>query len=166
MTNTGRAVRMNEACHQLGVSKVTFRKLLKKGKFPNAFQLETEWRIPQADIDSFKGIKPARVLDEGERGPWVYFVEAEGFNSIKIGWTAGPPKMRLDMLQTGCPAPLRILAAIPGTEAKEQAIHDKFAHIRQRGEWFEATTELRDYIKNLSEKHTTRKSSGRTVAAA
>lgn len=45
---------MTDACRQLGVSKVTFRRYLDRGEFPNAFRLDANWRIPKSDIDAFK----------------------------------------------------------------------------------------------------------------
>jgi hypothetical protein len=43
-------------------------------------------------------------------GGFIYAIGVEGVPSVKIGKTAGPVIKRLAMLQTGQPAPLKVLA--------------------------------------------------------
>lgn len=79
----------------------------------------------------------------------VYFVQAAGGGPIKIGHAANVAA-RVDRLQTGSPAPLRILAIIFGAgAATETALHQRFAHLRSHGEWFHPTVELTDFIATL-----------------
>ncbi len=91
-----------------------------------------------------KKLKVARYED-----CFVYFVEAVGSNCIKIGSSAHV-NLRLKDLQVACPFEMRLLKQVAcSTEFTESVVHNQFTHLRQRGEWFSATQELRDYIKNL-----------------
>jgi hypothetical protein len=71
----------------------------------------------------------------------VYLIHAEGTNRYKIGHTNGTLKQRLDGLQTGCPYPLRVLAAYDGGPHEEMRLHERYADYRVIGEWFELTSE-------------------------
>ena len=74
----------------------------------------------------------------------VYFIRA-GQGAIKIG-IARDPRKRLLELQVGTSDELRILHTIPGTEDTERALHERFAHLRLRGEWFRAGFDLVRFI--------------------
>lgn len=67
----------------------------------------------------------------------VYFVEAST-GEIKIGIAVSPSK-RLAELQTGSPAKLHLLAAIPGGVEREADLHAQFASARIHGEWFDGS---------------------------
>lgn len=76
----------------------------------------------------------------------VYFIQAMGGGPIKIG-SAADVTGRLQMLQTGSPVRLQVLAVIPGAdECGEFALHAQFAESRLHGEWFQPTPELLDVI--------------------
>lgn len=85
---------------------------------------------------------------EARSDGWVYFAQAEGSDRVKIGW-ALDPKLRLVTLQTGCPAPLKLLAITPGDRCIEAEYHREFAHLRIVGEWFRLGDELQDCIDDL-----------------
>ena len=72
----------------------------------------------------------------------VYFVRSG--DSIKIG-SASDFKRRSSSLQTASPEPLNVLAIVPGLD--EYKIHQRFAHLRIRGEWFRAEPELLEFIQ-------------------
>jgi hypothetical protein len=80
----------------------------------------------------------------------VYFIEAVGAERIKIGWTAGDPRTRLDSIATGSPFPLRILAHLKGTQKIEQWMHRACKEAHAHNEWFRATPELRELIGMLA----------------
>lgn len=67
---------------------------------------------------------------------FVYFVQGEPGNPIKIGYTKDIDS-RLAGLQTGCWERLRVLALIPGSPALEAAFHRLLRKDRREGEWFD-----------------------------
>jgi hypothetical protein len=83
----------------------------------------------------------------------IYFVQAGKGGKIKIGYTDEESLFnRISTLQTGSPEKLVLLLAIPGNTTVERQIHKRFADCRLHGEWFEATTELMEYISSFSPK--------------
>lgn len=80
--------------------------------------------------------------------PTVYFIRFGESGPIKIGKTYKTPAHRLSMLQSGSPVPLHLMASIPAPAHgfTEEDLHRKFAHLWIRGEWFEPTGELTDFI--------------------
>ena len=68
----------------------------------------------------------------------VYFIQAEGHDLFKIGYTASSLTSRLKSLQTGCPHKLVVFEGLASdnAEALEKEIHTRLAPYRQRGEWF------------------------------
>lgn len=100
------------------------------------------------------GPKPrARGRVRGVRaaqGSSVYFVQQfrpDGRGDIKIGRTASL-KRRVADLNIGSSAHLSILGTVPGDEATERRLHERFAADRLRGEWFRASDELLGFILN------------------
>jgi hypothetical protein len=78
----------------------------------------------------------------------VYFIRDTGTGLIKIGHGANP-RRRLQMLQTGCPTRLELMAVIEGGEADERSLHQRFHHLREQGEWFRQGGDLLDHIGTL-----------------
>lgn len=74
----------------------------------------------------------------------TYFIRAG--DAIKIGF-ASNLKDRLGSLQTSHPDELEVLAAISAVHVDEYAAHQKFAHLRIRGEWFRADKDLLQFIE-------------------
>lgn len=73
----------------------------------------------------------------------VYFLRCQGF--IKIG-SAGDASARHKAVQTVSPFEVELLCAIPGNEKLERQLHQRFGHLRERGEWFRAAPELDAFI--------------------
>jgi hypothetical protein len=69
-------------------------------------------------------------------------------NALKIGWTTGNPKSRLDALQTGNAQKLGLAAMWDGTRDEERALHRRFAQWRIQGEWFLPSDELVEFVKS------------------
>ena len=91
--------------------------------------------------------------------PTVHTIEYVGFTyfiragaSIKIG-AATDFKKRLTALQTAHERPLEVLAVVPASAAPEYEVHQQFAHLRLRGEWFRADRELLQFIEGLVAAH-------------
>ncbi|HYD66141.1 GIY-YIG nuclease family protein [Azospirillum sp.] len=83
------------------------------------------------------------LFDRNVYGSEVYFIECECF--CKIGFSAFPPSRMAD-LQAATPFQLRLLHTIRGDERIEQQLHDRFAALRVRGEWFNKAPVLLAYI--------------------
>ena len=78
-------------------------------------------------------------------GEVVYFV-LSGDNRIKIGTSANVEK-RLEALQTSSATRLSLLLTVPGGVDMETELHRRFRTIRESGEWFKGTPELRSFIE-------------------
>ena len=87
----------------------------------------------------------------------VYFVEDGDF--IKIGrcrkhnYDNG---QNMSELQRGNPRELKYLGILNcksenAAYAQEQILHERYKHLRHRGEWFCKSQELLDYITDVSE---------------
>lgn len=83
-------------------------------------------------------------------GSSVYFAASGG--QIKIGWSRRV-SMRLAQLQTGSPIPIKLLGTVAGGRALERRLHERFAHLRTAGEWFQDDPELLDHIGALAAAH-------------
>lgn len=84
----------------------------------------------------------------------VYFVQAECGDSylgpVKIGH-AEKFKNRFATMKVANFHELKILKLIKGDRSKEKEIHQKFAGLRIRGEWFRPDQSLLNYISQLQE---------------
>jgi hypothetical protein len=84
----------------------------------------------------------------------VYFIQAECGDSylgpVKIGH-AEKFKNRFTVMKVANFHELKILKLIKGDRSKEKEIHQKFAGLRIRGEWFRPDQSLLNYISQLQE---------------
>ena len=64
--------------------------------------------------------------------------------ALKIGKSTWHPKMRLDTLQTGNPRQLKLVAY--SAVLTESTVHKHLSRWRVRGEWFEPSVEVLQYI--------------------
>jgi hypothetical protein len=78
----------------------------------------------------------------------LYFVITDEGQYIKIGKTHDMDA-RLSALQGGNPHVLSIVACFAGKGHLESELHERFAHLRVRNEWFEYTQEIADCIAEL-----------------
>ena len=76
---------------------------------------------------------------------WVYFIRAGTSGPIKIG-KAQNVRVRLSTLQTSTAVPLHVLGIVAGGRDRERELHEQFAHLRLRGEWFVPEPELLQFI--------------------
>jgi len=83
-----------------------------------------------------------------EHNKIVYFVQSRLGGPIKIGLTT-QLNQRLKQLQNESPIPLQIVGALRGDEKVEAAIHERFRKLRLHGEWFEPSTELVEFIRQI-----------------
>lgn len=73
----------------------------------------------------------------------IYFICDGDF--VKIGISDNPEK-RLSHLQTSNPKKLTLLYTMDGNETLEKLLHSIFSQYRVRGEWFEYTGSLYEFI--------------------
>ena len=76
----------------------------------------------------------------------IYAIEASGLDLIKIG-RAKKPLERLEMLQAGCPAKLRFIAAVDWDNQMEWHLHQRYAASRVHGEWFKWDEDVDRFIQ-------------------
>lgn len=111
------------------------------------------------------GAGPSRVVDgqttegdcpEGSTKPlggkakegYVYFIETEDEQFIKIGFSVRPT-MRLQRLSTNNPFRLTLLGFMPGSRVTERYLHRRFKADQVNGEWFRSSDEIRRMINGL-----------------
>jgi hypothetical protein len=75
----------------------------------------------------------------------IYFVRAD-HGIIKIGTTKNLSVRLFDLCAENRQY-LGVLAVMDGERPEEQALHERFAHLRLHGEWFSPTQELLDFIE-------------------
>lgn len=84
----------------------------------------------------------------------IYFIACPAANAVKIGitaqgWRATPLSAafaRLGQAQVNCPLPLELRAVCQGGREEEAMLHQRFADIRIRGEWFTVSGGLKALI--------------------
>lgn len=82
----------------------------------------------------------------------IYFIRAVESNAVKIGHTTGDDaNARLSSLQVGYPGRLDLLATMPGDMATERELHEQFAALSIRGEWFRYEGRLQELVAGLRE---------------
>jgi hypothetical protein len=80
-----------------------------------------------------------KQLDTDEKG-CVYFFKHIGLSPTKIGYSLSPsPIDRFEQFKTYAPYGAELVGFIQSDDAKslETELHQKFAHARMKGEWFE-----------------------------
>ena len=87
---------------------------------------------------------------------YVYFLaddrhtRADGATLIKIG-RSHTPEQRAKALQIGNGRRLRLLGWVPARDQTEKMLHEAFAHLRERGEWFAVTGDVVALIEAVCE---------------
>jgi hypothetical protein len=114
--------------------------------------------VRQSDAQRAREYRARRRDDARNGGPEpdssavVYFIQAGRSGAIKIGTTgmAVPDalKNRIENLQIGCPDKLVLLGTIPGGNDRERELHERFAHLTERGEWFRPEADLLTFIRD------------------
>jgi len=80
---------------------------------------------------------------------WVYFIEAENSNAIKIGKT-GTPDLRFASLDTINADNLSKRFLFNYSLIAEEDLHNEFKSLNYKGEWFNYSSELKSFIKHLT----------------
>lgn len=75
----------------------------------------------------------------------IYFVQPEG-GPIKIGYTLNDLRKRMAYYQPQIGLPFFVLGTMEGVKEEESRLHQRFARLRLRGDWFRPEPELLDFI--------------------
>jgi hypothetical protein len=79
----------------------------------------------------------------------VYFIQQDyPYGPVKIG-TAIEPLTRLGELQVGNPKTLTLLYTLPGGREVEAKLHNEFAPLHIRGEWYKYLPWMLNIVKRL-----------------
>lgn len=101
--------------------------------------------LPKASHKSTPGKPLPKPITPFSQG--VYFLRAGDL--IKIG-TSGNISQRVKGLQMSSPVPLVLLAVAKGAHEEEHALHLRFSHLREHGEWFRVAPDLIEFIDGLT----------------
>lgn len=71
----------------------------------------------------------------------IYFISVEGWNNVKIGWSANIAG-RLAQLQSASSRKLTVIRELPGERWVEKWMHARFHGLRLEGEWFVFDSEM------------------------
>lgn len=77
------------------------------------------------------------------RKSYIYFIRAG--DMVKIGVSVDPSK-RFEALQTGCPIKCELVHIEYGGIEREAHHHQRFAELREHGEWFRYEDALRTFL--------------------
>lgn len=80
---------------------------------------------------------------------FVYFLEPEGIDLIKIGYSVSPRSRVVSQMQWS-PIPVTLLATAPGDAFSEAQLHHRFRADRQHCEWFKVSDELRALVEEAA----------------
>lgn len=95
-----------------------------------------------SEVEAALGVLRDHKAQKRGRQGYVYLIGVKGDRfGVKVGYSV-KPEARVGELQTGCPRELQLLAAFPGTESDERALHSKYIKYNLIGEWFTPTLEL------------------------
>ena len=80
---------------------------------------------------------------------WTYFIRHGDL--IKIGFSIRPERRIAQIASTDKLPNLATLAIVPADIAGEYETHQRFAHLREHGEWFRAEPDLLGFIAGMRE---------------
>lgn len=99
-----------------------------------------------APVQSQPRLRRLRRSPEG----WCYIYFIQDGPLVKIGRATNPNK-RLSTLQTGNGRSFNVPVMIPGHAIIETAIQQRFARLREQGEWFRLEPALSKFIAQLQQ---------------
>jgi len=95
-------------------------------------------------LDSWRhGTPPKDDTPSAGRRGYVYFIRVGA--RMKIGFSHKPLARVADLL-TGMSHPPSMIVAIRAQAADEYSVHQRFAALRQSGEWFTETREMTRFV--------------------
>lgn len=105
---------------------------------------EPETDTGEEEGDSYEG--DSNPVGQPTSKGYIYFLESDDARFIKIGFSKNVINRIADL---GTVMPLKLIGCLPGSIKTERYIHRRFLTCRKTGEWFYATSALREYIHQL-----------------
>lgn len=119
--------------------------------------------VELCELDREEAARRIRLLTPGEQdrlwraicaahgsdAVWIYVVQAGSNGPVKIGRT-GDVRRRLARLQHANGEELRLIGAWRAPPSMEKELHEDFADLRIRGEWFEPKHDLIAHARRLN----------------
>lgn len=109
----------------------------------------TDSQIRRIIGDTMRNRDASAHLAVYEKRERTYLIQEEGGGYVKIGTTTNNPKLRMGKLQGSNPRTLILRRVIQGDV--EVALHERFKHLRVRGEWFQSAAELEAFMSSDEE---------------
>jgi hypothetical protein len=142
-------VRPASAAAITGLTVRTVQALALRGEIPGAAKLGGSWTFDVKALKRFKIELDRRKAEAALPKPepiaedTVYVVRC-GYR-VKIGFTTKLAH-RLYTLQTGNHRDLELLVSFPASRAIERDLHQKFADLHVRGEWFKLQKPIKEWL--------------------
>lgn len=140
-------IRAHHAATILGVELRTVQALAARGELPGAAKIGGLWTFDESALRRFAP-KYAKKRAKAEPVPrkkedTIYVIQCGGH--LKIGYTQNLSQ-RLHALKTSNAQEIELIGSFSGTKSDEKKLHQQFAHLRAKGEWFHAESEVRSWI--------------------
>jgi Meiotically Up-regulated Gene 113 (MUG113) protein len=116
---------------------------------PTMRRWRAEVRVALGHVGRQRSFVPIACPPKKSLDGWCYVYVLQDGDHVKIGRTCDP-ELRLADLQTAHHRPLTLVCAVPAHAALERAIHDRFAHLKQKGEWFALDAALTAFIDAMA----------------
>ncbi len=133
------------------------RAMCERGLIPGAALLLGRWQIPRAGI--LRLFESEKLMGHPVHHEWVHIdpPETSGVyflatvDRVKIGMAKNLRKRCRDIAKAASHE-LEVLGFIETNKAawQERELHDRFAHLRAKAEWFEIKGELLDFLVKLN----------------
>jgi len=134
----------------LGIETRTLRQLSDRGLVPGSAYVGSIYTYCEQTVRDFVPefqTRKAELLEslEPKRVHTIYVVRC-GYR-VKIGYTANL-NQRMHSLGTANHRPIELLASWAGDKADEKALHQRFAELRVRGEWFALQKPIKEWLRD------------------
>lgn len=112
---------------------------------------------------SFDVVEMDSLLFDGSDCEVVYFLKSKQTKLIKIGTTKNL-KTRMMTIESAGGHDLDVLLLLRGYFDIEKTLHEKFASSRVKGEWFQASPKILEFVKKAKEQISTAHSVSRILS--
>lgn len=141
---TSPAISLSDAAVHLGWSRKTLLSALKRHRILT-MGTGRRARLEKADLDLLK-----RRMAADEVQGVIYVVQGLPDTPVKIGFSRlAEVQLRVRVLQTGNPHPLRLIASVQSFRLGEMASHGVLSKYRLTGEWFGWQEPVKRFVASL-----------------